>query len=292
MRSPIITLQNAIAASAFRIAPEMEQELAVWRDQSGVTLSLSDDVGFYIRVDLNAKEVTIPVAALEFLWAAAHGFYVFYQEYMQGQRAGQTKFDIAALPRTADAWRLLEWSLRNVRVSGMDAWPSGLPTPVQFPIDGSDIHVANELFLCAIAWIIHHEFAHLRLKHTTESLDSQRQEREADAAATDWILSGSKVEQETKKRILGIATAVLSMQILERPGAKASDRSHPLAVERLSHCLARAGCEGDHEVFPWAIIAMQIILAKHGLHCSAPDGESFEEMLSHLMLAYFRGECP
>ena len=285
MRSPIITLKNAIAGSAFRIAPEMERELALWRDQSGVSLVLSDDVGFNVYVDLDTKEVTIPVASLEFLWAAAHGFYVFYQEYMQGQQAGQKQFDIAALPRTADAWRLLEWALRNVRASG-------LPTPVQFPADGSDIHVANELFLCAIAWIIHHEFAHLRLNHTTESMSPQRQEREADAAATDWILSESKVDQETKKRILGIATAILSLQILEKPGARAADRSHPLAVERLSNCLAKAGCEGDHEVFPWAIIAMQIILAKHELYCSAPDGESFEEMLSHLMLAYFRGECP
>ncbi|MBD4053771.1 cell death peptidase Lit, partial [Xanthomonas citri pv. citri] len=80
-----------------------------------------------------------------------------------------------------------------------------------------DSQVASEIFLCAIAWILHHEISHVVLQHPlVTTAFSTQEEREADSHATKWIL-GNLYESapELKKRALGIATAVLCIQSLE-----------------------------------------------------------------------------
>lgn len=286
MRSPIVALEGAIARAAFRIAPESENDLAQWADVEKFTLVLSDDPKFNIRVNTKTHEATLPIAALEYLWCSAYAFLIFYDEYTKAQRAGELRFNMAASPQAVGALNLLNWSLRNMQTTGKQPWLNGAPAPQQFPQADSVIRLANELFLCAIAWIIHHEIAHIRFGHTRAHYSyTIQQEREADTQATSWILSKSKVEQESTKRTLGIATAILAMQLLELPGADASERTHPRAVERLHYCLEKAGVSDDSKVCSFAAVVLQIHLAQYGIVAKL-EGVSFRDILSELMVSF------
>jgi len=103
MRSPILNLENAIAASAFRIAPERASELARKSDLKTFSLALSNDKGFRVRVNTQSHEATLPIAALEFLWCCAHAFYVLHQEYVKAQQSGTDTFNLNEAPRTRRA---------------------------------------------------------------------------------------------------------------------------------------------------------------------------------------------
>jgi hypothetical protein len=106
------------------------------------------------------------------------------------------------------------------------------------------------LFLCALAWIVHHEIAHIRLNHqalvTTCSI---AEERDADIEATKWILDKSTVPQESRKRTFGIAAAILALQGFHSPDQFVALKTHPSAFERIDYCLSEAGISEDDEVF-------------------------------------------
>jgi hypothetical protein len=71
-RSPIFYLETAIAGCAFNIAPERASKLAVLRDARNITLEVTDDTDFRIRVNPQRGNITVPVAAAEY---PAHCFF-------------------------------------------------------------------------------------------------------------------------------------------------------------------------------------------------------------------------
>src|SRR5258708_10655236 len=113
-RSPVLTLENAIAGAAFRIAPEKERELAVFRDLERVSLALKDGPGFMFNVNLKSHEIATNIATLEFLWSSAHAHLVLYDEYSKSQKNGHTQFDTGATPRSRAALALLNCSVGNL----------------------------------------------------------------------------------------------------------------------------------------------------------------------------------
>jgi hypothetical protein len=288
LRSPILDLQNAIAGCAFRIAPERENELAKLRDLTNLTLALVDEAGFSIRVRLPEHEVVVNIAALEFLWASAHAHLILYNEYSLAQRTGSSTFDTGGTERSRNAMELLAWAGRNVLGDGTDPWPALLPRPERFPIERTDGHFANELFLCALAWIIHHEIAHIRLSHqaliTTSSI---AEEKDADIAATKWILDKSTVPQESRKRTFGIAAAILALQGFRSPDQFVALKTHPSTFERIDYCLTVAGVPEDDEVFAFSAVTMQIQLACLGVN-KRFDGKTFRELYSEYLVEFAR----
>jgi len=287
MRSPILALENAIARSAFRIAPERADVLAQEIDLDKFALAFTNDRNFSIRVNTETHEANLPIAALEFLWCCAYTFFVLHQEYVEAQQSGAKTLDLTNIPKTSRAIDVLNWSIGNMTGTGVESWPINMPMPDANPLYASCAHVANELFLCAIAWIIHHEISHILLMHgPAHAMFTIQQEKEADLRATDWILSTSKVPLESQKRTLGIATAILAMQLLDRPGGtEAYIQTHPPSVERLNYCLDRAGVlEGD-PACGFAAVALQYHLVQCGVHASL-DGTSIRDVLSGFMVAF------
>ncbi|OOG42678.1 phage exclusion protein Lit family protein [Rhodanobacter sp. C05] len=287
MRSPILILERAIAGSAFSIAPERGAELAGARDSEGFSLALSDDRHFSIRVNTVTHEATLPIATLEYLWCCAYIFYVMYQEYVKAQSSGMSTLDLASVPRVVRAIRVLNWAARNMRESGVRKWPMAAPRPKKYPKYASDAHVANEIFLAAIAWIIHHEIAHVRLQHIKmHAIYTIQQEREADLAATDWILHSPRNADEAQKRQLGMVTAILAMQLLDEPkGDNSYVSSHPAAAERLDYVLDRAKVADDSVVCGFAAATMQYHLTQLGIKQEL-DGTSIRDILAGFMLAF------
>lgn len=287
MRSPILKLETFIAGSTFRIAPEREVELGDWSDLTKFSIAIVDRKGFSIKVSVKKREASLPVAALEYLWAASHAYIVLYDEYCTAQKDGEEYFDTSGNSRRRNAIDLGKWAVDNMFGSATEDWPCNFPMPDDKAPHGSDIHVANELFLCAIAWIIHHEIAHVKLEHPdVESVTSLSEEREADISATSWILAHSDVEAEYRKRTVGIATAILAIQGTE---SNTGDilQTHPKAFERLYDCLENAQIDDDNEVYAFSSFVMQMQLATQGISIPT-DANSFKELFSEILIIFAR----
>jgi hypothetical protein len=84
---------------------------------------------------------------------------------MQAQKSGAQAFRPAGDPALAGALDLYEWALAAVSMKTIQPWPEDAPRPVAKPDRESALHVASEIFLVAVAWILLHEIAHIELKH-------------------------------------------------------------------------------------------------------------------------------
>ena len=284
LRSPVLIFARQIAGSAFAVAPEREEELLA--AVPTFSLALSDDKGFYIRVNMSTHEATLPIATLEYLWACAYLFWVIYQEYVAAQERGDKHLDLSNRRYVRGAIDAFNWARNNQAVSGVENWPQTLPRPARKDTDNA-VSVANELFLAAVAWIIHHEIAHVRANHPAMHRSyAVKQEVEADEMATDWILGKCNDPGLRKKRQLGMVTALLAMQLLdEPPGADTYVSTHPPTVERLYACLERARVDDDGAPRAFAAVALQLQLSQYEL--SIPlDGSTIQDILGGALIAF------
>jgi hypothetical protein len=284
LRSPVLLLEKQVAGAAFAIAPEREHELL--GVAPNFSLALSNDRKFSIRVNMSTHEATLPIATLEYLWACAYLFWVLYQEYIAAQQRNHKRIDLSTKRSVCEAIDLFNWARNNQATSGVEAWPKALPRPESNSSDEA-VSVANELFLAAIAWIIHHEIAHVRAKHVAmHNIYVVRQEQEADEMATDWILGKCEDPGSRQKRQLGMITALLATQLLdEPPGSDTYVRTHPPTVERLYACLERALVDDDASPRAFAVVAMQLQLSQFDL--SIPlDGQSIQDILGDALIKF------
>jgi hypothetical protein len=273
--------------AAAAIAPERAEQLAAIAESASLVL-IFDPARRDITVNPRTGEIRLGIVALEHLWAAAHFYYVLYQDYANAQRAGDLQLNVAAEPRSSRALDLLNWALRKWGANGKDPWPKEMPRPARSPPSLSDVHIANELFLAAFAWTIHHEIAHVRLQHPTLGMwDSQIQERDADVAATDWVLGQAPNERARRKRAFGIIVGILALDTFEAMLNDPTPTSHPPAFQRLAYCLDRYGNDEHDEAFAVALCGMQFN-AGHRKVTSTLDGESFRRILDELLLAMYR----
>jgi hypothetical protein len=96
------------------------------------------------------------------------------------------------------------WPLR-----GGEDWPENFPQAVADPVAESDIDVGTQPFLVAVAWILLQEVGHVERKHPPKAIRAtvKHEEHEADAFATDWMMSEIIDQALITKRALGIAVA-------------------------------------------------------------------------------------
>jgi Peptidase U49 len=290
-KSPVFLLEREIASSAFTIAPEREEELAKLRDRHKIVLQTvdNDELVFGVRVDPITGLITLPTSALEYTWACAHLFWVIYQENLSAQRAGLTQLNVDGNARLQGALSLFNWARRNVLEKADSAWPADLPSPGTPREENEDATVANELFLAGLAWMIHHEIAHVALRHEPKeavlSLSlSLEQERDADRTATRWILDGlERNDPKLLKRALGVATGILTLQSLEVVGLANNKRTHPPAHERLHSCLSNYEVGSDEKVQAFCVAALQVLFDHVGIATNI-EGGSFQEILSDLLV--------
>jgi hypothetical protein len=283
--SPILVLKADIAKAPFALAPERQEELRgrVAHMQIKFRTDRRD-----ISVAVDTGEISLGFAALEQLWASAYWYHVFYDEYGKAQRRLETKFDYLTVARTSTAFDLLNWSIRKHVGYTQDRWPDHFPKPELHPLHASDIHVANELFLCAVAWTIHHEIAHVLLQHPgIDSENSQREEREADLVATDWILAFAPTPEHLRKRVLGVIVAILALDTIEFSIGDPASRTHPTAYERLAYCLVKYAAADDDEAFAFALCGLQFSLAQRNIELPL-DAPSFRHLLDEFFLARHR----
>lgn len=291
MRSPICHLESSIAGVAFQIAPERETESVLLRDKHGIDIELIDDTGFSIRVDLKTNTIRIPIAALEYLWSFSHYTWVLVDEYRAAQPTGAKQFDCLGNSRLAQSNKLLEWAKSNLLADGNSPWPKSAPAPTRSVTADNDVVMANEMFLCALGWIVHHEIGHIALGHSHFLTNlAVREEQEADDYATDWLLSAlGPNDQQHQKRALGVAVAILCIQSTEIHTNACPANTHPDAHERIFACLSKVDIDLSEPVNAYASVVLQFLFHDQNIKTDV-DGESFGAILDDLLVSIARSK--
>ena len=288
MRSPIFHLINQIADAPFTSAPEKEIMCAEHIDTFRISRALVDERMFGVRVRLDKESkpvIVLPIAALEYLWAFSHYCWVLTQEYAQSQRNGDSEFNCVENDRLQNSFSLLGWAKKNLSGSGTEQWPQKGPRPRHAPIShGDDEHVASELFLCSLAWMLHHERAHVVLNHPYVNTScSEMEEREADEFATRWLLDGlEENDPRLKKRALGIAVAVLCLQSLEVGTVTCLRNTHPAAYDRIFKNITSYKCGNEEVIEAVCIVVLQYLFHEEGVVANV-NGSTFSEILNDLL---------
>ena len=295
MRSPICLLETQIAGSPFNVAPEKASLCAQQRDDHKIDFVLVDEPKFGIRVRLDTEsqtpEIVLPIASLEYLWAFSHYCWVLTQEYAAAQRAGATQFDCTGSQRLRESIQILQWAKANLISTGTNPWPDNGPRPKQDSHSCDDSRVATELFLCAIAWILHHEIAHVVLQHPLLSTAfSEQEEREADKYATKWLLDGlPQSDPKLKKRALGLAVAVLCLQSLEVDTVSCLRNTHPAAHDRIFKNTEIYQVGNDQVIEAMCTVVLQYLFHETGIAANV-DGETFSDILGDLLYEISRAK--
>jgi len=228
MKSPITELFDAITTSPYRVAPEVASDLDEIIREKTLTIDFCDNSKLIAEVVISKNIIRLGVPFLEVLWSAAHAYIVIFHEYQLANNRHEVLFNVSGTDRTAAAYKLYRESLLAHICGNPILWSSHKVMPIQFPQVGTDGYVANELFLVAISWIIHHEIAHSRLDHQEFTTTSILQEQDADRAATKWICEGTKETMPLHKRSMGIITAIILLIAYDIENGRKHNHLYPL----------------------------------------------------------------
>lgn len=289
MKSPILELEHNILAE-FEKTNSTTERLVKDAINSGV---LSDTIHMdeskspprapYVRDCEGGAEIVIHVAFLEFLWAFIYGWFVLYEEGVQRPMIDGTFKQKIVIDNSLKirSVRLLAWALGLRR--SYTQWSNDLPSPISVNEDESQyILRANSIFLKSIIFCMHHEFAHIRLRHfgflknedgSPKSEESIVQmENEADESAFSSIFGNPKDEYEKKITALSTLMAVLSSTYLVEGVLGLRQIEHPHLHHRVSHMLSRFSFT-DEETFYFYVLADVVLSIKFSEDHQQPDDQ-------------------
>jgi hypothetical protein len=290
----ILVLEEYIAQCAARISPTKATELGEFSDAKGMSIEFTDDKKFSIRVNLDSNTIKLPIGALNYLWSATHLFVALNEAYIAAQKAGKRNLDTASDASMSTAVDLFNWAGKDL-IDGNLIWPAHSPMPSLNSQAGKLILLTNEIFLAALAWILHHERAHVELEHPGNSSGPEgiRQERDADRSASEWVMAGCINELERQKRAFGITTGLLAMALLDSPKLKIPEvKSHPPDMERLIDNLDIAQLNPENPVYAYSLVVLQFCIAQYDQNQAKVDGVdeqldlTLEEMSRELAIRY------
>lgn len=248
-KSPISDLNDNVEDSWSRLVPE-KLDILISKGCSPYIV-FTDDLGFSFKVTPNDRKISIAVGAQEYLWCACYTFYLVYQKYGHAQQKGQSVLDLLGDDELREAMVLYKWGY--IQLKSPTFWPNDCPMPTINP-SNEHVKVANELYLCAMGWILHHEIAHIYKNHksTDDDVKSRQQEDEADKSAAEFILAGIADNATINKRCLGGAIAFLVMtskDLLSEEAAIFQENTHPKSFVRLKEVLDKYCIDKDHVAY-------------------------------------------
>ena len=243
------------------IAPERLDELLT--SIKGMTIHLEDDTRCCVFASSDNRTITLSRGLAECLWCASYAYFAFRVEIesqILSHDATPQRLEITSNdnPEIALAMRALRAAM-DAACKGQPLSWDGLPQPVEpKPVakDGSLNAKAGEMTLGALGFVLHHELAHIRLRHRggADTRWTLEQEKDADGEAIRWILDQAPVDQVLAigKRTwgIGIATAFMTAVRLERIKAGSAptpveNQTHPQPYERLDKAIQHETIQGD-----------------------------------------------
>ncbi|WP_417384174.1 phage exclusion protein Lit family protein [Gimesia sp.] len=255
-----------------QITPQRSNELNILTE--GVTFRKDeneDGIGFYASSNLKLVRVTMRCQAR--LWAHCYAYYCMFTEYAVRQSGADSGLSSDQLQVAGD---FLEWAVESdiqIRLQGgsgipvvMKDAPKDAPLPFE-NINANVVQVGSEtIFLNALAFIIHHELAHIQLGHVgVESDLSIQQEYDADATAAEWILGVDVADEfDYLVRHLGVAIALLWFTSLAFREKFVID-SHPPSWKRLLAALEPTVKGEEDAVWGFVVLALTLHFHRYGL---------------------------
>lgn len=282
--TPTFCLLPEIWAAPQVIAPEKMNLLAPLLRE----VKLYPQTGEF-RFSTSGEYLHISDGALNLVWCSSYASWFIYQAYGRAQKRGQdvVRFDDDA--KTEEAVNLYQWAIRCVRDKTFISWPEGVPRPTRTPIHGSELHLANEVFLTAIAWMLLHEAGHLARNHPfLTSPRFQDEEYEADFFATDHVLGGVTDEGVRFKRSIGIVVANALILLLELINGPAPSRTHPPVEDRISRNLRGKELESNNKIHAFATALIQFHMGIVGIFPQLDEHAEFGQLVDDFCLAINR----
>ena len=272
------------------VAPEKGPQVLKYIQEKDVKFIVDEKADrILFQANSGQQRIVVGLKCLARLWASAFAYFRIYDDVAKAKLADPKtrERDLRSTERMRQAGDMLKWAIETdisikwealtglSRGSPREALPFGLPQPFAESKHASDQHVADELFLMALGYILHHELAHLKLGHVGEKgVVSILQEKDADREAANWLLDGLDDEWTPMfvKRALGIAVGLSWLASLNVYVGPAASKTHPPAYDRLYQVLAQHIEDGAHPV--WAMVSL--ILSLHLQNQGIPFGENVE----------------
>ena len=273
--SPLIPFIENILDSLQNVAPEKQADLIRLLSQHRPKVKLNYSRGFFFAADPGTKRIEMSLQGLEFLWAAAYMFYVVYNACARSSKKGEGYLTFDQDKGCQVALLLYKWASDNLNAPAATPWPKTLPCPSKGMAVESNEYVVTELFLCAAAWILHHELAHIRLGHVDGLAISIPQEKVADEEATRWILQDCPKGAPCEKRALGIAIAILVLTSLDYTRGTFESASHPRSYQRLFDAMVDTINDEDHRVYGFIIVIMKAYMDRYGIESKEDPTRSY-----------------
>ena len=245
----MLAAPNAIAA----IAPERTDELMPRLRKLQLTFSNDNAYAPYCRP--NEQSITIDSGFVEGLWCASYAYNAF-RKSLEHQVATST----------GDGPKMrLDHSLSNPEINygvellreAVDAAISKRPidwnsaprpsTAVELSLGSSLVEKTGEMTRFGLAFVIHHELAHIYLNHIPQSEDQTwtlEQEKDADSGAIEWVLGSlppqSTCDAQIAKRLCAVVfvtsflTAIgLAKCSASQYSSRMSNGTHPQPYDQL-----------------------------------------------------------
>jgi hypothetical protein len=133
--------------------------------------------------------------------------------------------------------------------------------------------------LCAVAFLLHHELAHFRLRHPYRDpgQESVEQERQADADAARWILAGCTGEI-LQKRSIGAMIAFITLVAKAIYCAPKEVPTHPPSFDRLLRSLQPYLPDPHHAAWGMAVIITKLHLDNAGIDAGQKTFQSARDV--------------
>lgn len=289
---------NEVHNLLLRITPERKDQLE--KLLAGVTFRQNDhSERIEFSASTNLKLVIVPMRCQFRLWAHCFAYFCAFAAF-DAKRQGQStkaRFGLSE-QELQTAGDLLEWAVRtdvNLRQSTTSQLlfdVSKLPADLPKLFEGqspSKLHpIAANVFLNAVAFIIHHELAHVQLGHSgTEGDVSISEEYEADRTAANWLLSHkSKNNSDYLVRHIGVASALMwFVSIYFRE--KHESTTHPPAWNRLLKALEPSVRKETDPIWGFVAIALSLHFHRYGIPLEAlsdfaPTKTNVREMIAEI----------
>jgi len=213
INSPIKLIMEHIPYAIINVAPEREEEFLA--EHSNLIIKFSNSNSPNASAKPIENIITFNRGLAELCWSAAYSYPILYEHVIEKSELRSSAIIEFDEPEHRKCIDLLNWAFRNSFNSQSIEWPDHLPKPYKLPEDIEKKlpeHVAQEWGLTALAFIGHHELAHITLNHSTSVSADVRisQEKDADRTAAEWILGCNGIpEMNYMKRVIGIALGLL-----------------------------------------------------------------------------------
>jgi hypothetical protein len=286
-------------------------------DELGVTFAFDDkSPKMVFKSDHSGNSIKIGLRSLKRLWVRAYAYIHLYEHITKLQLADATArdFDLTKDVNLANAMTMLAWAVdveRRLTGAGKDGDPGDVSLPAHFPWPprnpprDSLENAADELFLCALAAVLHHEMGHLARKHDPRTLpqrdpsildpakDSAQleadrisigREKEADSWSAEWLLEGlDPMDGRFLKRVIGTSLGYLWSATRNIHTGYWLTTNHPPEWDRLYQNLKQYVDSDTHPVWLFVAYILQLHLQAIGEDPTVEEVDSGEEWANILL---------